>query len=69
MALVMMAGLYILNIKLEQQDEMPLMSVRDARLLVIAISFATQKEVDLCMEHIRIRHKQRQADIDRYYRE
>lgn len=67
MALVMMAGLYILNIKLEQQDEMPLMSVRDARLLVIAINFATQKEVDLCMEHIRIRHKQRQADIDRYY--
>jgi len=67
MALVMMAGLYILNIKLEQQDEMPLMSVRDARLLVIAINFATQKEVDICMEHIRIRHKQRQADIDRYY--
>lgn len=67
MALVMMAGLYILNIKIEQQDEMPLMSVRDARLLVIAINFATQREVDLCMEHTRIRHKQRQADIDRYY--
>jgi len=67
MALVMMAGLYILNIKIEQQDEMPLLSVRDARLLVIAINFATQKEVDLCMEHIRIRHRQRQVDIDRYY--
>jgi hypothetical protein len=63
----MMAGLYILNIKIEQQDEMPLMSVRDARLLVIAINFATQKEVDLYMEHIRIRHRQRQLDIDRYY--
>lgn len=68
MALVMMASLYILTLKLENQDEMPLLSVRDARLLVIALAFATQKEVDLCLEHIRIRHRQRQADIDRYYK-
>ena len=68
MALVLMASLYILNLKLEKQDEIPLLSVRDARLLVIAITFATQKEVDLCMEHIRIRHGKRQADIDRYYK-
>jgi SRSO17 transposase len=68
MALVMMAGYYIMKIKLDQQDERPLLSVRDARLLVIAIHFANQKEVDLCLEHIRSRHKQRQADIDRYFK-
>lgn len=68
MALVMMANLYILTLKLENQDEMPLLSVRDARLLVIATAFATQKEVDLCLKHIRIRHRQRQTDIDRYYK-
>ena len=68
MALVMMASLYILTLKLENQDEMPLLSVRDARLLVIATAFATQKEVDLCLKHIRIRHRQRQTDIDRYYK-
>jgi hypothetical protein len=67
MALVLMASLYILDIKIQEQEEIPLLSVRDARLLVIAINFATQKEVDLCMEHIRIRHRKRQADIDRYY--
>jgi SRSO17 transposase len=67
MALVLMASLYILNIKIQEQEEIPLLSVRDARLLVIAINFATQKEVDLCMEQIRIRHRKRQADIDRYY--
>ena len=67
MALVKMASLYILTLKLENQQEMPLLSVRDARLLVIAMAFATQKEVDLCQKHIRIRHRQRQADIDRYY--
>jgi SRSO17 transposase len=68
MALVMMAGFYILSLKLKQQHQMPLLSVRDARLLVIAINFATQKEVDLCMEHINLRHRQRQADIDRHYK-
>jgi SRSO17 transposase len=69
MALVLMASLYVLSVKLEQKDEMPLLSVRDARLLVIAINFATQKEVDMCMAHIEKRHQQRQADIDRYYKE
>jgi hypothetical protein len=57
----------VITLKLENQEKMPLLSVRDARLLVIAKAFATQKEVDLCLEHIRIRHRQRQADIDRYY--
>jgi SRSO17 transposase len=66
MALVMMASLYILTLKLENQEAMPLLSVRDARLLVIATAFATQKEVDLCLKHIRIR--QRKTDIDRYYK-
>lgn len=66
MALVMMASLYILTLKLENQEEMPLLSVRDAQLLVIATAFATQKEVDLCLKHIRIR--QRKTDIDRYYK-
>ncbi len=45
--LATMASLYILTLKTENQDEMPLLSVRDARLLVIAKAFATQKEVDL----------------------
>jgi len=66
MALVMMAGYYILRIKLENKEEVPLLSVRDARILVIAINFATQKEVDACMEHMRVRHKKRQKDIDRF---
>ena len=68
MALVLMASLFILTLKLEHQDEIPLLSVRDARLLVIAKTFATQKEVDLCIKHMRIRHRQRQADIDWCYR-
>jgi len=65
---LMIASLYILTLKIENQDETPLLSVRDARLLAIAIAFATPKEVDICLEHIRIRHQQRQADIDRHYK-
>ena len=67
MALVLMASFYILKLKLDQQSNMPLLSVRDARLLIIAVYFATEKEVELCLDHIRKRHRQRQADIDRYY--
>ena len=67
MALVMMAGLYILIMKLEYQKTMPLLSVRDARLMIIAMTFTSDKEVDLCMEFIHKRHKQRQKDIDMFY--
>ena len=65
MALVMMASLYILRMKIKAQEELPLLSVRDARLLVIATLFGTQKEVDSCMEQMEFRHQQRQRDIDR----
>ena len=68
MALVLMAGLYILQVKLLEQDDTPLLSVRDARLLVIAISFCTQKEVDACIRQMEIRHRQRKADIDKHYK-
>jgi hypothetical protein len=45
MALVLVASLYILNIKIQ-----------------------TQKEIELCIKHMQTRHKQREADIDRYFR-
>jgi len=67
MALVMMAGLYILIMKLDYKKAMPLLSVRDARLLIIAMNFTSDKEVDLCMEFIHKRHKQRQKAIDMFY--
>lgn len=68
MALVMMASLYILQMRIEAQEELPLLSVRDARLLVIAKLFATQKEVELCIKQMEIRHQQRQRDIDRHFK-
>ncbi len=67
MALVLMASLYILNIKLETQHEIPLLSVRDARIMAIAINFGTLGDVERCTEHMQIRHRKRQKDIDRFY--
>lgn len=68
MALVLMASLYLLQFKLEYREDAPLISTRDARLLVIAILFCTQKEVDMVVGQMGIRHVKRQADIDRYYK-
>lgn len=68
MALVLMASLYIMQLKLLEQDDTPLLSVRDARILIIAINFCTQKEVDMCIEQMNLRHRQRQADMDRWYK-
>jgi len=53
------------ELKLDQQVEISLLSVRDARLLVIVITLCSQKEVDLCMEYIRNRHRKRLADNER----
>ena len=63
MALVMMAGLYILIMKLEYQKTMPLLSVRDARLLTIVMNFTSDKKVDLCMAFIHKRHRQKAIDM------
>ncbi|GAJ02217.1 unnamed protein product, partial [marine sediment metagenome] len=48
--------------------EFPLMSVRDARILIIIELFGTKEQYDKRLEQMKIRHYNRQKDIDRYYR-
>ena len=67
-ALVLMAGLFLLKQKIEFEDDAPLMSMRDARILMIVSLFGTQKEVQTRLEQMKIRHKKRQYDIDRRYK-
>lgn len=67
-ALVLMAGLFLLKQKIENQQEAPLMSVRDARILVIISLFGTPKDMEIRLEQMKTRHFKRQADIDRRYR-
>ena len=64
-ALVFMASLFLLKQKIDYQKEAPLMSIRDARILVIVSLFGNQKDMETRLEQMKIRHKNRQNDIDR----
>lgn len=67
-ALVIMASLYLQQIKVENKQEYELMSVRDARILIIAHIFTDKKTVNMLYKQMNIRHKARKYDIDRYYK-
>lgn len=67
-ALVMMACLYIMKIKLEEKENYELMSVRDARIMIIAHLFSGQKTIKRLHEQMLKRHKDRKRDIDKHYK-
>jgi SRSO17 transposase len=66
-ALVMLAMLYVNKQKILHQESIPLLSVRDVRLQLIALlkneGVYLEKEIDKML----IRHGQRIKDINRYY--
>ncbi|MCP4403727.1 MAG: IS701 family transposase [bacterium] len=66
-ALVMMASLFVLKERLAQHEDAPLMSLRDARLLIIARLFGTDEDVETCLSQMHVRHDKRQKSIDWWY--
>ncbi len=66
-ALVFMAALFLLEQKIAHQQEAPLMSMRDARILMIVSLFGTKEDIKLRLRQMKIRHRVRQKDIDRMY--
>jgi SRSO17 transposase len=66
-ALVMMACLFMLKQRLAHEADYPLMSVRDARLLIMARLFGTDEDVEQRLEQMRVRHEKRQKSIDWWY--
>ncbi len=66
-ALVIMASLFLVKERLSQQETTPLMSLRDARLLMIARLFGTAEDVKTCLTQMRIRHEKRQKSTDWWY--
>ena len=67
-SLVMLASVFLLKEKIERQEEYPLMSVRDARILIIFAMFGTEEQYNERLEQMKVRHFKRKKDIDRYYR-
>jgi SRSO17 transposase len=68
-SLVMMACLFIMKLKLDNKLEYPLLSVRDARILMIVKIFGSQDDFKKRIAQMNVRHQVRQANIDRYYRD
>jgi SRSO17 transposase len=68
-SLVMMASLYLLTVRIEQKPEYELMSIRDARIMIIAHLFTDQKTIKALHDQMLIRHKNRKRDIDRFYQD
>ncbi|MDC0584264.1 IS701 family transposase [Bacteroidales bacterium] len=66
-AIVMMASLYITTQLIEHQDNVPLLSFRDARILLVANICATQVEIEEKAIQMHKRHKKRKADILRRF--
>ena len=65
-SLMLLASLFIMKQQIDNQEEAPLLSFRDARILIILQVFGTQEEIDLRLKQMEKRHEKRKYDIERY---
>jgi SRSO17 transposase len=66
--LVMMACFYLMKTRIENEESYPLLSVRDARILIVVALFGTGEQLQKKMQQMEVRHKKRKEDIERRYR-
>lgn len=66
-SLIMLASLFIVKQQIENQANAPLLSFRDARILVVLQVFGTAKDVKLRLEQMKKRHIKRKHDIEYCY--
>lgn len=64
-SLMLLASLFIMKQQIDNQEEAPLLSFRDARILIILQVFGTQEEIDLRLKQMEKRHEKRKYDIER----
>ena len=67
-AMIMMASLFIMKQKIENKVQMPLLSFRDARILVILQLFGTPEDIKKRLLQMEKRQKKRKDDILLKYR-
>jgi SRSO17 transposase len=68
MALVILAMSFLVRERLLNRNSYPLLSCRDVRLLIIALLTKDKHLVDKRLKQMHTRHKQRQKDIQRYFK-
>lgn len=70
-AIVMMASLYVTTQLIKNQEEVPLISFRDVRIMIVANICKNQidmeKEMEVKARQMQKRHRKRKADIDFAY--
>ena len=66
--MIMMASLFLMKQKMENKSQVPLLSFRDARILVILQLFGTPVDVKKRLSQMEKRHKKREADIRQKYK-
>ena len=67
-SLVMLASLFIMTQQMDNHSQVPLLSFRDARILVIIKVFATESEAEIILKHMYKRHEKRKKAIEYSYR-
>lgn len=68
MALVMMAMLFILRQREESQEQLPLLSSTDIKLMLVHFLPRRDASLDEVIRQMKVRHRQRQDSIDSAYR-
>jgi len=68
MALVMLSLSFIVKERITHKVEYPLLSCRDVRLMIIALLMKDETMIEKRIEQMKVRHNQRQRDIERHYR-
>ena len=66
--MIMMASLFLMKQKMENKSQTPLLSFRDARILVILQLFGTPEDVKKRLLQMEKRHKKRESDIRQKYK-
>jgi SRSO17 transposase len=67
-SLVMLTMLFVVRQQIENQEETPLLSFRDTRILIILQVFGTPEQIQQKLNQMEKRHKSRQYNIDRKYK-
>ena len=68
MAIVILAMSFLLRERMRHQDDYPLLSCRDVRILMIALLTHDRALINKRLQQMKKRHKQRYKDIQRYFK-
>jgi len=68
MALVILALSFIVKERIKNKTDCPLLSCRDIRIMIIALLTGDKELVKKRKLQMEIRHRQRQKDIQRYFK-